>query len=167
MPIHKSFIKINFLVFWNKNTHTCSSVIFPLSTDSEATALSQLFFFFFSRKTSSCPAQHDSINRLVGGGHSARRLGSGPNSTLQWQASPRDRVQPITGGLAVLERGRPQRSGRCSSPWQTLSLSFRSQPKWSSKKPSQTLQSNFRSVAELIQPIVFFSYLIFIVICNP
>lgn len=77
MPIHKSFIKINFLVFWNKNTHTCSSVIFPLSTDSEATALSQLFFFFFSRKTSSCPAQHDSINRLVGGGHSARRLGNG------------------------------------------------------------------------------------------
>lgn len=56
MPIHKSFIKINFLVFWNKNTHTCSSVIFPFSTDSEATALSQLFFFFFFQENIFMPS---------------------------------------------------------------------------------------------------------------
>lgn len=67
MPIHKSFIKINFLVFWNKNTHTCSSVIFPLSTDSEATALSQLFFFFFFQENIFVPSTAW-FNKQTGGG---------------------------------------------------------------------------------------------------
>lgn len=127
------------------------------------TAISQLFFFP-PRKTSQYPAQCDSINRVAG---ECQEPGGGPNSTLQQQSSPRDRVQPTIGGLAVLEWGRPQRrSGRCSSPGKTFhypsSLSLNG-PQRGLPRPHNLTSSLF---VELLQPIVFFSYLIFIIICN-